>query len=115
MKTVKRIRNRKARELALMQSAATLFSLQGVERTTTRQIADNAKCAEGLISRYFKGKRGLAKAVEENAERLTIPSPALLPRYADLNFDSILQGELNPKQKLAVNRMRAALEQEFAA
>jgi len=68
-----RVLNRAARERALIQAAAKLFAARGYEATTTREIAAAAGCAEGLISRYFKGKAGLLRALiqlhfEEEAE-----------------------------------------------
>jgi AcrR family transcriptional regulator len=113
MKKAKRMRNKGASELALLQAAATLFSEQGMTRTTTRQIAAKAGRAEGLISRYFHGKKGLAQAVEENAEKLLIPSTQSIPQYCGLRFDSLLSADLNPAQKLTVNRIKAALANEF--
>jgi AcrR family transcriptional regulator len=58
-----RVLNRAGRERALIEAAAKLFAAQGYEATTTRQIAAEAGCAEGLISRYFKGKAGLLRAL----------------------------------------------------
>lgn len=58
-----RVLNRAGRERALIQAAAKLFAAKGYEATTTREIAAVAGCAEGLISRYFKGKAGLLKAL----------------------------------------------------
>ncbi len=54
-----RRRNRLAREQALISAASRLFALKGYEATTTREIAAEAGCAEGLIHRYFNGKAGL--------------------------------------------------------
>ncbi len=114
-KTAKRMRNRNVSELALLQAAATLFSEQGMTRTTTREIAKKANRAEGLISRYYGGKAGLGKALQENAERLSIPANTPIPSVCGLSFDSLLQGDLNPAQKLTVNRIKAALANEFEA
>ena len=61
--TVRRLRDRKAREDSLLAAAARLFASRGYEATTTREIAAKAGCAEGLISRYFKGKAGLLHAL----------------------------------------------------
>jgi AcrR family transcriptional regulator len=58
-----RVLNRAGRERSLIEAAAKLFATQGYEATTTRQIAAAAGCAEGLISRYFKGKAGLLRAL----------------------------------------------------
>ena len=46
-----------------MQAALRLFASKGFEATTTREIAANAGCAEGLIHRYFEGKAGLLHAL----------------------------------------------------
>lgn len=58
-----RKRDRAAKELSLIQAATELFVLHGFERTTTRAIAARARCAEGLIHRYFNGKAGLLLAI----------------------------------------------------
>jgi len=59
----KRKRNRQARERSLLAAATKLFATQGYEATTTREIAATARCAEGLIHRYFQGKAGLLAAL----------------------------------------------------
>src|ERR1700730_2167782 len=56
-------RNRAARERALVLAAGKLFASRGYDSTTTREIAALARCAEGLIHRYFKGKAGLLAAL----------------------------------------------------
>ncbi len=58
-----RVRNRESREAALLSAAGKLFAARGYEATTTREIAACAGCAEGLISRYFRGKAGLVHAL----------------------------------------------------
>jgi AcrR family transcriptional regulator len=58
-----RVRNRPAREQALITAARRLFATRGYEASTTREIASEAGCAEGLIHRYFKGKAGLLVAL----------------------------------------------------
>jgi AcrR family transcriptional regulator len=59
-------RDRAARERALIAAATTLFARRGFEATTTREIAAEAGCAEGLIHRYFQGKAGLLLAIVES-------------------------------------------------
>ncbi len=54
-----RKRDRPAKEKALISAAKKLFARKGYDVTTTREIAAAAKCAEGLIHRYFGGKAGL--------------------------------------------------------
>jgi len=56
-------KNRAAREEALILAAGRLFALRGYESATTREIAIEAGCAEGLIHRYFSGKAGLLLAL----------------------------------------------------
>jgi AcrR family transcriptional regulator len=77
-----RVRNRGARERALIEAAAKLFADQGYEHTTTREIAAKAGCAEGLISRYFQGKAGLLKKLIElqvsRAQAISPPFPATI-------------------------------------
>ncbi len=43
--------------------ALTVFAEKGFEKATTRGIAEAAHCSEGLIQRYFNGKKGLLLAV----------------------------------------------------
>jgi AcrR family transcriptional regulator len=68
-----RLRNRPATEEALIAAATAVFAEQGFEKATTRGIAEAAHCSEGLIQRYFKGKKGLLLAVlnqhNEEADR----------------------------------------------
>lgn len=59
----RRQRNPGARRQALISAAATLFAARGYEAATTQEIAAHAGCAEGLIHRYFGGKRGLLLAL----------------------------------------------------
>lgn len=56
-------RNRRARELSLTTAAIKLFASRGFEGTTTREIAVEAGCSEGLIHRYFGSKDGLLLAI----------------------------------------------------
>ncbi len=58
-----RAKSREAREQALILAAGRLFAMRGYESTTTREIAIEAGCAEGLIHRYFSGKAGLLLAL----------------------------------------------------
>jgi AcrR family transcriptional regulator len=58
-----RMRDRDAKQQALIMAALKLFASKGYEATTTREIATCAGCAEGLIHRYFRGKAGLLSAL----------------------------------------------------
>lgn len=50
------------RQSALMEAATRVFAEKGYDAATTREIAERAGCSEGLIHRYFGGKRGLLLA-----------------------------------------------------
>jgi AcrR family transcriptional regulator len=56
-------RNRRGKQKALVRAAAKLFSSRGYDATTTREIAQTAGCAEGLIHKYFGGKAGLLSTI----------------------------------------------------
>jgi len=51
--------DREARARALIEAATDVFAEAGYDAATTRAVAERAGCAEGLIHRYFGGKRGL--------------------------------------------------------
>ncbi len=58
-----RLRDPAGKREALILAATKLFARQGYEATRTAQIAAGAGCAEGLIHRYFGGKKGLLLAL----------------------------------------------------
>src|SRR5271170_3188066 len=60
---VVRLRDPAGKREALILAATKLFARQGYEATRTAQIAARAGCAEGLIHRYFGGKKGLLLAL----------------------------------------------------
>jgi AcrR family transcriptional regulator len=66
MPKVEQKRDRRARELSLTAAATKLFASKGFEATTTREIAIEAGCSEGLIHRYFGGKDGLLVGIVRN-------------------------------------------------
>jgi len=81
-----RVRNRAAREHALIAAARRLFANRGYEATTTREIAAEAGCAEGLIHRYFQGKEGLLLAIARSCNsRESLDMNKALPRPAWLS------------------------------
>lgn len=59
-------RDKAGRRFALLEAANSVFAERGFEAATTREIAERAGCAEGLIHRYFAGKRGLLLAILEH-------------------------------------------------
>lgn len=58
-----RPRDAEATRLALLRSARRRFAILGYDRTTTRDVADDAGVNLMLINRYFGGKQGLFQAV----------------------------------------------------
>jgi AcrR family transcriptional regulator len=56
-------RNKDLRQRALIEAATAVFAEHGYEGATTTEIAQRAGCSEGLIHRYFSGKRGLLLAI----------------------------------------------------
>jgi AcrR family transcriptional regulator len=54
------------RQRALVEAATAVFAEHGYDAATTREIAERAGCSEGLIHRYFQGKRGLLLWILEN-------------------------------------------------
>jgi AcrR family transcriptional regulator len=56
-------RNKDLRQRALIEAATAIFAEHGYEGATTNEIAQRAGCSEGLIHRYFSGKRGLLLAI----------------------------------------------------
>lgn len=57
--------DREGRCQALVAAATHVFAVHGYDAATTREVAEHAGCSEGLIHRYFGGKRGLLLAVLE--------------------------------------------------
>jgi AcrR family transcriptional regulator/DNA-binding winged helix-turn-helix (wHTH) protein len=87
----RRVRDRSARERALVLAAASLFASRGFAETTTAEIAAAAGCAEGLIHRYFQGKAGLLLAIvrlhfsDEASELTRLPlKPTIEEEYVQL-------------------------------
>jgi len=59
-------RDKERRQRSLIEAATTVFAEHGYDAATTREVAERAGCSEGLIHRYFGGKRGLLLAVMES-------------------------------------------------
>jgi len=59
-------RDKEQRRQCLIDAATAVFAERGYDCATTREIAERAACAEGLIHRYFNGKRGLLLAILES-------------------------------------------------
>ena len=59
-------RDKEKRQRSLIDAANAVFAERGYDAATTREVAKRAGCSEGLIHRYFGGKRGLLLAVMES-------------------------------------------------
>ena len=59
-------RDKLRRQRSLIEAANAVFAEHGYDAATTREVAERAGCSEGLIHRYFGGKRGLLLAVMES-------------------------------------------------
>jgi AcrR family transcriptional regulator len=59
-------RDKEKRQRSLIEAANAVFAEHGYDAATTREVAERAGCSEGLIHRYFGGKRGLLLAVVES-------------------------------------------------
>ena len=58
-----KLRDPASKQESLIVAATKLFAHRGYEATRTAEIAARAGCAEGLIHRYFGGKKGLLLAL----------------------------------------------------
>jgi AcrR family transcriptional regulator len=76
-------RDRQRRERSLLDAANVVFAERGYDAATTREVAERAGCSEGLIHRYFGGKRGLLLATMESNASATLDdfSSTLAERY----------------------------------
>ena len=80
-------RDKAVKKQQLIQAAIEVFSAHGYDRATTRELAERAGCAEGLIYKHFGGKRELLMAALESKRGSLGPEPVLEP-------DATLQSEL---------------------
>ncbi len=64
--TDRRERRIAARKQQILDAAAHVFSQNGYERATTREIAETADLAEGTLYNYFPSKRDLLIGVAQN-------------------------------------------------
>ena len=57
-----RLEHLSERQKRVLQSAVILFSEQGYDKTTTKDIAQHAQVAEGTVFKHFKNKQTLLYA-----------------------------------------------------
>ena len=114
------MRDRDAKQQALIMAALKLFASKGYEATTTREIATCAGCAEGLIHRYFRGKAGLLSAlirhrISQEVADLTHhirPARSLKEEYLQL-VDWAVEHMWEDREFLRVALPRAVLDPNF--
>jgi AcrR family transcriptional regulator len=115
-----RMRDRDAKQQALIMAALKLFASKGYEATTTREIATCAGCAEGLIHRYFGSKAGLLSAlighrISKEVADLTHhirPAHSLKEEYVQL-VDWAVEHMWEDREFLRVALPRAVLDPSF--
>ena len=75
------------RRQSLLDAALDLFSRQGYQGTTTRQVADRAGITEALIFRHFPTKEDLYWHLLESRSRLRDVRPKIDRLFADPALD----------------------------
>ena len=97
----------------ILQAARKLFSDNGFDRTTLRQVADSAGVDPALISHYFGNKRGLfVAAVEFPSDPAAVLEPVRtcpLDELAATTLRQILQVWASPAGPSVIARFRQAL------
>lgn len=115
-------KDKELRRQALIDAANAVFAERGFDAATTREIAERAGCAEGLIHRYFAGKRGLLLAILDNR------SPAIGQEFGEglVDTDSVqadveqivihdLDGKWEKRDFMRVCVSQAAIDPELGA
>jgi AcrR family transcriptional regulator len=115
-------RDKAHRREALIDAANQVFAEHGYDAATTREIAERAGCAEGLIHRYFAGKRGLLLAIlDQRAAVVTDEFGAGLAEVESVQeeIEQILLHELDAKWErrdfMRVCVSQAAIDAELGA
>ena len=116
----RRQRNPRARKQALIAAAVERFAARGYDAATTEEIAACAGCAEGLIHRYFGGKRGLLLAlIDHRASQELVELAQRCPLAATLaqEYLQLLDWEIESmwqdRNFLRVIMSRALVEPDF--
>lgn len=94
------------RRKELLEVGLRLFSENGFDATSIREIAKNAGVTEGLIYHYFQGKKDLLKtiveqSVSEGRSAQYLKEVELLPiKEALMRFGEYLLGALRKKKEI---------------
>jgi len=115
-------RDKEHRQTALIDAANAVFAERGFDAATTREIAERAGCAEGLIHRYFAGKRGLLLAIlDDKASQVADEFGSNLPETDSLEeeIDQIIVHDIDIKWEkrdfMRVSVSRAAIDPDLGA
>jgi len=117
-----RKRDREATARALLAAAQGVFSEQGFDAATTREIACRAQVNEALIQRYFGGKAGLLEALLKDSPRgcqgaagVQLPPPCSLEQTLTSFFHRICSETAEQRELMKVAVSRAILDPATAA
>lgn len=117
-----RVHHREGKERSIISAAVEIFSEKGFDMATTREIAEKAGCAEGLIFRYFGTKDGLLVRCLEAMNKNPLPHLQTFWKEPVSLQDTLLESFLwfarhyreNPQMaKIAV--VRSILDEKIAA
>lgn len=112
-------KDKEQRQNALLEAANAVFAERGFDAATTREIAERAGCAEGLIHRYFAGKRGLLLAILDQKAPETADAPLRNADCVQHTIEDMLLHDIDAKwQKRDFMRVcisQAAIDPELGA
>jgi TetR/AcrR family transcriptional regulator, regulator of cefoperazone and chloramphenicol sensitivity len=91
MQPPKRKRDREASTQALLEAAVAVFSEQGYDAATTKEVAKRAGVSEALIHRYFESKAGLLVAILEDFSKNEVECGLANLPYRDTLQEEFLQ------------------------
>jgi TetR/AcrR family transcriptional repressor of mexJK operon len=91
---------------ALLESGRTLFTANGYEQTTAKDIAAHAGVAVGTFYRYFSDKRQLLMALlEDQLDKLLPPEPSWFSTDPESVLASLLEKHAKRLSELGLHRV----------
>lgn len=121
---IRRVRDKDAKQRALLDAAAEVFSEFGYEGAFTKEIARRAGCSEALIFRYFGDKQGIfervvardsSAATQRGEARLSVQYPDRFSEYIEDLFEVRMpRGRDDGRVKQWDTAARALTDEEFA-
>src|SRR5437588_11386195 len=87
----KRVRDKDAKQRALLEAATEVFAEQGFDAAITKEIARRAGCSESMLFHYFGEKQGIFAEVvsRQIAEGVTEAEDTILGSLPDRFLDSV--------------------------